>query len=285
MRLRQVLLILLLLSYSSLHAQTTEADLKSRLTNKPLYLRGCWRDDKLHFDSTGHLRGTSGQVTFTLSGFDLKKVQLKQDKLILEGRRVGLELSANKQTRVALRVGDPRDPQEDESIHIEIDASPNGNYGPALDAIFVEGLADLVPSLPYYWKRYAERNFLPSAAAATPPPGPIASATASAPQSSTPQDTKPQRIGGKVTAPRVLHQVEPTFNESARALKYNGTVLINLLVGTDGTPSHLSVIHAIGLGLDESALATVQQYVFQPAMQDGKPVVVELNIEVNFQIF
>jgi periplasmic protein TonB len=47
----------------------------------------------------------------------------------------------------------------------------------------------------------------------------------------------------------------------------------------------LSVVRPAGLGLDEGALASVVQYVFQPAMQDGKPVLVELNIEVNFQVF
>jgi protein TonB len=29
----------------------------------------------------------------------------------------------------------------------------------------------------------------------------------------------------------------------------------------------------------------VRQYKFRPAMENGKPVLVELNVEVNFQIF
>jgi protein TonB len=37
--------------------------------------------------------------------------------------------------------------------------------------------------------------------------------------------------------------------------------------------------------LDEQAVAAVSQYTFQPAMENGAPVVVELNVEVNFQIF
>jgi hypothetical protein len=159
---------------------------------KPLYLRGFWRDDNLHFDSIGHLNGSSGQVTFTLSGFDLKKVHLKQDKLILEGRRVGLELAANKQQRVPVNVGNLNAP-EDESMHIEIAASPTGEYGPALDAIFVDGVAGLVPSLPFYWTSYAQKNFLPAATAI-------------------PEDTKPHRISG-VKAPRLLHATEPDFGE------------------------------------------------------------------------
>jgi TonB family protein len=275
---RCILALICVCSFAN--AQSTEADLKLRLMDKPLYLRGFWRDDILHFDSNGQLRGTSGPVTFTLSGFDLKKVHLKQNKLILEGNRVGLEFSDNKQKRVTLQVGDWRH-HEDESMHIEIDADPNGDYGPALDAIFVEGIADLVPSLPFYWKNYARKNFLPAAAAPTDQPAP---GTPSSVQT-TPQESKPQRIGGAVTAPRLLRTAEPQFNTTARALRYSGTVLIYLHVEPDGTASHLSIVRPIGLGLDENALAAVQQYTFSPAMMNGNPTLVELHLEVNFQIF
>jgi protein TonB len=44
-------------------------------------------------------------------------------------------------------------------------------------------------------------------------------------------------------------------------------------------------VRPAGLGLDEKALAAVQQYKFSPAMQDGKPVKVDLYVDVNFQIF
>ena len=260
-------------------AQSTEADLNSRLMDKPLYLRGFWRDDILHFDSTGHLRGTSDPVTFTLSGFDLKKVHLKKNKLILEGNRVGLEFSNNKQKRVTLQVGNWHS-HKNESIHIEIDANPNGDYGPALDAIFVEDIPNLVPSLPFYWKSYALKNFLPAIAA--PPTQPAPSAPSS---EATSQETKPRRIGGEIAPPKLLHSAEPQFTPTARALLYSGTTLVNLHVETDGTVSHLSVVRPVGLGLDESALAAVQQYTFAPAMMNGKPVLVELNVEVNFQIY
>jgi len=253
--------------------------------DKPLYLRGFWRDDNLHFDSTGHLNGSSKPLTFTLSGFDLKKVNLKQDKLILEGRRVGLELAKDKQKRLILQVGNPRQPK-DESIYIEIAANSTGDYGPALDAIFVDGLADLAPSLPFYWKSYAQKNLLPAATADIPASVPAASATShSVQQTSLPQETKPQRIGAGITAPRLLHSAEPEFTSAARMLSYSGKSLVNLHVEPDGTVTHLSVVRALGLGLDERALAAVQKYTFSPAMMNGKPVLVELNVEINFQIY
>jgi TonB family protein len=253
---------------------------------QPLYLRGCWRDDTLHFDSSGQLKDDSGPVTFTLSGFDLRSIHLKHDRLILEGRRVGLELHDQKQIRVPLNVGKPNHP-EDESMHIEIAASPSGDYGRALDAIFTNGLAELVSSMPLYWKAYAAKNFIPSDSSTTP-----AAPTASAPTPPTPDqrsdgstDASPRRIGGGVKPPKLLRGKEPEFTDAARGVKYSGVALINFWLQPDGTVSHLSLVHPLGMGLDEHALAAVQKYTFSPATMNDKPVLVELNVEVNFQIF
>jgi TonB family protein len=275
-------LCLLALSVSSiLRAQSSEADLKARLMDKPLYLRGCWRDDKLHFDSAGQLLGKSGPVTFTLSGFDLLYLQLKKDKLILEGRRVGLELREGKQHRVPLNVGKGGYP-EDESMHLEIAASPTGDYGPALDAIFVDDLSAFVPSLPFYWKAYGEKHFVVPGSPVTPS---TSLATPSSPVSIVAAGANPVHIGGGVAPPKLLHSAEPVFSDAARGLKYSGKILINFRVTPEGKVVNMSLIRPAGLGLDEHALAAVQQYIFSPATMNGKPVLVELNVEVNFDIF
>jgi protein TonB len=95
----------------------------------------------------------------------------------------------------------------------------------------------------------------------------------------------PRRIGGGVSAPVLIYSVEPEFSEEARKAKVAGNVLVNLWVGTDGLPSHVHVIRGVGMGLDEKAKEAVMQYRFKPAMENGRPVLVELNVEVNFQIF
>lgn len=95
----------------------------------------------------------------------------------------------------------------------------------------------------------------------------------------------PRRIGGGISAPIPIYTVEPEFSEEARKAKVAGNVLVNLWVGTDGLPSHVHVLRGVGMGLDEKAVEAVKQYRFKPAMENGKPVLVELNIEVNFQIF
>ena len=95
----------------------------------------------------------------------------------------------------------------------------------------------------------------------------------------------PKRIGGGVSAPVLIFSVEPEFSEEARKAKVAGNVLVNLWVDTNGNPSHVRVIRGVGMGLDEKAMEAVRQYKFKPAMENGKPVLVELNVEVNFQIF
>jgi protein TonB len=95
----------------------------------------------------------------------------------------------------------------------------------------------------------------------------------------------PRRIGGGVSQPVLIYSVEPEFSEEARKAKVAGNVLVNLWVDTNGNPSHVHVIRGVGMGLDEKAIEAVRQYRFKPAMENGKPVLVELNVEVNFQIF
>jgi len=61
--------------------------------------------------------------------------------------------------------------------------------------------------------------------------------------------------------------------------------LVGLWVEKDGSVSHIRIQRPAGLGLDEKAVDAVRQYRFKPATKDGRPVKVELSIEVRFEIF
>jgi protein TonB len=95
----------------------------------------------------------------------------------------------------------------------------------------------------------------------------------------------PKRIGGGVSAPVLLYSPDPEFSEEARKAKFMGIVTVNLWVDEKGNPQHVRILRGVGMGLDEKALEAVKLYKFKPAMEGGKPVLVELNVEVNFQIF
>ncbi|HEY0785667.1 MAG TPA: energy transducer TonB [Acidobacteriaceae bacterium] len=93
------------------------------------------------------------------------------------------------------------------------------------------------------------------------------------------------RPGGGVSKPTILYSVDPEFSDEARRAKYQGVVVISLIVDAQGNPQHIHVVRQLGMGLDEKAVEAVKQYKFKPALKDGKPVAVEINIEVNFQLF
>jgi TonB family protein len=103
--------------------------------------------------------------------------------------------------------------------------------------------------------------------------------------------------GGGVTAPQLTHSVDPQFSDEARRAKFGGIFVVALIVDTQGMPQDVHVVksvgkgldekgvEAVGKGLDEKAVEAVKQYRFKPAMYEGHPVQVEINVEVNFRTF
>ncbi len=106
------------------------------------------------------------------------------------------------------------------------------------------------------------------------------------PQTNTPPaNSKVEHVGGRVTPPRVRYQPEPEFSEQARAAGYEGVCTLKLIVGTDGVPRNIRVLNKIGMGLDEKAVEAVSSWRFDPALKDGKPVAVEIAVEVDFHLY
>jgi TonB family protein len=92
------------------------------------------------------------------------------------------------------------------------------------------------------------------------------------------------RVGGGVTAPSLLSKIEPEYSEEARATKLQGTVLVKVVVDTDGLAKDIQVLKSQGMGLDEQAVIAITQWKFKPGMKDGVPVPVLAQIEINFRL-
>ncbi len=92
------------------------------------------------------------------------------------------------------------------------------------------------------------------------------------------------KIGGGVSAPTLVFKVEPEYSEEARKAKFQGTVVLYVVVDEKGMPRDLKVVRPLGLGLDQKALEAVQKWRFKPGVKDGKPVSVGATIEVNFRL-
>jgi periplasmic protein TonB len=94
------------------------------------------------------------------------------------------------------------------------------------------------------------------------------------------------RVGGGVSAPVPLNDVEAEFSDEARRAKYQGICEVALIVDAQGMPQNVHVIRPLGMGLDEKAVEAVRKYRFKPAMKDGKtPVPVMVTVEVNFRLY
>ncbi len=94
-----------------------------------------------------------------------------------------------------------------------------------------------------------------------------------------------RQVGGGVKGPVIIYQPEPEFSEEARKAKFMGVVTVSIVVDATGKPQNIRVTRGVGMGLDEKAMEAVKQYRFKPATENGKPVAVYLNVEVNFEIF
>jgi hypothetical protein len=98
-------------------------------------------------------------------------------------------------------------------------------------------------------------------------------------------------VDGVVAAPKVLHAPDPKVTNLARKNKLSGISVVGLIVGTDGKSYNVHLLSSMSRGLnqslqpaaleqDQKAIEAVQRYKFQPATYQGKPVPVEVNIEV-----
>jgi periplasmic protein TonB len=92
-------------------------------------------------------------------------------------------------------------------------------------------------------------------------------------------------VGGGVSPPRVIYQVDPEFSEEARKAKYQGTCTLMLVVDASGHPTNIRVASSLGMGLDEKAIEAVKNWRFEPSMKDGHAVRVEIAVEVEFHLY
>ena len=102
-----------------------------------------------------------------------------------------------------------------------------------------------------------------------------------APPSTEPEAPKPVRVGGQISAPRKLRNVEPAYPEVAKHARVAGMVVLEAIIGPDGKVDNVKVLRGIPL-LNDSAMAAVRQWVYTPTLLNGTPVPVIMTVTVNF---
>ena len=136
----------------------------------------------------------------------------------------------------------------------------------ALDKIFSDGLDErMMAAMPDFWKLYYQ-----AAAAHT---------------DYRPADPGVLRQGQVDQKAKLLTTFQPESNDFAQDAGVAGMSLYHAVIGADGKPEDIAVARPIGFGLDESAVAAIRKASFQPAIKDGKPVPVLLDLVVEFRIY
>lgn len=88
------------------------------------------------------------------------------------------------------------------------------------------------------------------------------------------------------TMPVVLSEVKPDYTPEAKKQGIQGIVELSVVVGDDGTVGEVKVTRSLDdkYGLDEQAVIAMKKWRFRPGTKDGKPVAVQVTVEMSFKL-
>jgi periplasmic protein TonB len=87
------------------------------------------------------------------------------------------------------------------------------------------------------------------------------------------------------TRPRAIYSPPPEYSSQARKAGYQGVCTLSVIVEANGRTSHITVLSSLGMGLDEKAIEAVKHWKFAPALKGGKPVPVQIAVEIAFHLY
>jgi protein TonB len=93
---------------------------------------------------------------------------------------------------------------------------------------------------------------------------------------------------GDVTNPKLIEEtkISPEYPELARVARLEGNVILQAIIHSDGTVGDLQVLRCNrpGMGFEDAAVDAVQQWRYEPATQNGRPVEVYFTVFVEFKL-
>ena len=81
----------------------------------------------------------------------------------------------------------------------------------------------------------------------------------------------------------LIHRVEPVYPVMAKAARIQGTVLLQAVIGKDGTVQNLQIVSGPPV-LVRAAREAVLQWRYRPYILNGSPIEVDTQISVNFRL-
>ena len=278
------------------------------LQGKIFMLRGFFGGPTVHYDSSGTVLQAGRPEAWTLAGIKVGEVRREGETLEIRGTRVGFLWDGAKFAPFDRQLRDAKKKPMPERVTILVDLLRPDDAAAVtmVGRIFLttdDGLEDLVPD---YWRQYVAR-FSPAGATPTsnadkvpiskpeqmgagaPATGEPQAAVHKMGEVGSPVPAAPPanvlKVGAGVSPPQLRHNPDPLYVEAARLARIQGTSVLWIIVGNDGSVRNVRVARAIGFGLDDNAVAAVKDWQFAPAMKDGQPVTVQVSIEVNFRLY
>jgi TonB family protein len=300
-----ILLLCMLANIASASAQEAENALKE-FEGKVLIFRHPLRDDSLRYDAEGKvLKGGPEESWTTNGGLLIDRIELTPEKISIAGRRIFVLFGKNglillEFKRLKGRGTPPLSPSIKTEIALGQPVNSAEQARTVLSRIFALNTADLFDSLPDFWRRYLaghlrydsslkqdEEFYWNDKLEARLIPVQSVEPTAK----SGPVDEEAEKpvfhVGkdGKVKAPQAKFTPPPANSAIAEYERYQGIVVVSIVVASDGSVHNVRLLRALGMGLDDIARTTVQTWRFRPATHNREPVAVEMNIEVAFPVY
>lgn len=84
---------------------------------------------------------------------------------------------------------------------------------------------------------------------------------------------------------RILEKPEPVYTAAARSHEVTGTVILSVVLTASGQVTDIKVVSGLPDGLNEAAIAAARRLKFTPAMLDGRPVSMYMQLQYNFNLY
>jgi TonB family protein len=256
--------------------------LNAKYGGRALHLRHFFKSNSQEYDAQGTPLQAGDEGPWTLyGGMTVKKISVSHNTVLIEGKRAAyvfdtaeklpIPVTEKDRLRITIRLHAPLT-TADEAVIV-------------LERVFALTRDDILSSVPSPWQDYLKKYLTPNPSS----DGAQTNDADSKGPPSTPdviEAAKAFKVGEPgLTPPRILYKPEPEFTEEARKHKIKGVFGLTVLVETTGRIEKVSIVHPLGMGLDESAIESVKAWRFQPATKDGVPVAVAVYIEVEYHFY
>jgi TonB family protein len=94
---------------------------------------------------------------------------------------------------------------------------------------------------------------------------------------------KPLQVAPDVMENRLAHEVAPEYPESARQAGVQGTVLLDIVVSSEGAVTQIKPVSGPD-ALSRAAIDAVRWWRYQPYLVNGQPMTVESTVTVHFKL-